>query len=473
MKFVAESVECSSRSDLETVFLGNEREQLALTITNYPGTTDHYFEWNDQSNSFTNAIQQCQLTGYELHIQLTPEAAKQIGEASFQIDLQGDEDVSQALASILGAKFEMKAGNSTKPGEKPKKDYSKIKFLDLEGKNITVLPDYVAEMTSLETVRLAHSTKLDLDTAFQVLGKLPVKSLSFTTDKPIPESIGLLTHLEDLSFTGFTKPNVFPESFGNLKKLKTILVMGDADIVLPESFAELSQLESLNMRVPSWQFTSQFHRLTNLTELDFSNCRLEQVPEGMAGMANVESVMFAGEEFHDYAQIMPILAKMPNLRRLAFAVDQIPKEVGLCQQIEEFVVYGGVGTLPDELFELTQLKKLIVNYRVLDEIPAGLGQLKNLETLALPECEFEGLPESLGELSSLTFLNLNENPVLNSLPSSLSKLSQLEALSLNYCDQLKRLPDGLEALQNLEQVSISDWDAIENVPSGWREKFSQ
>lgn len=480
MKFTAGIVECSSRSGVETVFLGNEQEQLALTITNYPGTKDHYFEWNDQSNSFTNAILFCWLAGSKLEVRLTLDAAKAIGESIFAINLKcSDEElgeVSQGLADILGSKFSVKkSARPAKQVEKPKPDYSQIMFLDLRGKKLKELPRYVAEMTSLRIAQLSGNPQLNLESAFEILGNLPVKDLSITTDFPIPENIGRLSQLENLMIDGLTKPQVIPESFGQLRTLRQLLIMGESDVILPESFAELSELQSLTMRVASWQLPSEFYRLTSLTSLDLSNCRLSEVPEEMAGMSDVLSLMLSGTEPYNYSQLMPIVAHMPNLKIVDLALDPIPKEIGLCQQIEELAIYGGSGeplALPDELFDLDQLKRLRINYSILGEVPTALRRLKSLEMLGMPECEFETLPEWVGELSNLTILNLSENPILNSLPSSLSKMSSLRVLSIRDCPQLKRLPDGLEALQNLEQVNISNWDAIENVPAGWREKFS-
>lgn len=477
MKFQADSVECSSNADVETVFIGNEAKELALTITNCPGTLDHYFEWNDQSNSTTNAVLFSQLTGNKLEIRLTLDASKVIGESIFNIVLQCDEEelvaAAEGLKLILGNKFFVKSQSRlAKLAEKPAKDYSQIKYLNLEGKKLKALPDYVSEMFSLETAKLAQNPKLNLETVFEALRKFPIKELSFSTDEPIPESIGQLTQLETLTIDVFTKPHQIPASIGKLKHLKRLQIMGDADVVLPESFAELAQLESLNMRVNMWQMPPQFHRLVGLKDLDLSHCLLPQVPEEMAGMGKVETLMLGGRGRYDFAQMMPIIAKMPNLRRLDLALNEIPSEIGLCRQIEEIVVFGGSGPLPDELFELAELKRLIIRYRNIGEISSKIGTLASLETLVLPECEFAGLPDSIGELSRLSVLNLSENPLLTSLPESLGNLENLRELYLNDCPQLTQLPSSAKNLGNLEQVKVDNPDTLGNFPESWKSLIS-
>lgn len=478
MEFRADSVEYWTKSGIETVFLGNAERGLALTICNVPGTPNHYLEWNDQSNACTDAVDLCQFKGRDLQIQMHPEAAKLLGEAQFTIEMFCEDsdrsEIAQRLASILGDRFEFSQATSQPAAPAPKKDYSQIKYLNLEGKNLKTLPDYVQEMVALETAKLAHNPKLDFDAVCEVLSKLPVRELTFSTDAPIPASIGKLSQLESLSLFDLPKPQVLPETFGQLRNLKSLLIMGDSDVILPESFADLAQLESLHMRVGSWQMPSQFYRLSGLTDLDFANCRFDQVPEEMAGMTGITSIAFSSSEPRDYAQIMSVVAKMPNVRRLELAVNPIPKEVGLCRQIEELVIYGSSDPLrlPDELFDLGQLKRLLVNYSYIDEIPADIGRLMSLESLALMECEVESLPESIGDLSNLTSLNVSENPSLRALPESLGKLRELRMLYLHDNPQLTRLPAGLEALKNLEQVSITNWESVENIPEHWRSLLS-
>ncbi len=466
-------MECWSDGGVETVFFGNAEQELALTLSSIPGTVGHICEWNDQANVCPNAVQAIQLSGRRLRIQLVPTAAKRLGEASFAIELDCEAEVLAEVARVLAVLFHGTFSVS-RPSATSKKDYSKIRFLNLEGKNLLALPDDVQEMTALETAKLGRNPRLDFHAVCEVLGRLPaLRELSFTTDGPVPENIGGLTALESLQLTGFTTPQVLPEGLGKLTKLKSILIMSDADVVLPESFADLAELEQLNVRARSWQLPTRFDRLTRLTGLDLSQCRLARAPEGMADMAAVTWVALGGGEGCDYEQILSVVARMPNVERLELTTNPVPKAVGLCRQIQELVIWAGVDPerplrLPEEMFGLRQLKTLVMSRNCFAEIPEGLGRLQGLEALAIDESEFAVLPESLGELENLTFLNLSENPLLRALPESLGRLRRLQGLRLDDNPLLARLPDSARELMGLETMSLSGTEQVENVPESWK-----
>lgn len=478
MKFHASHIDFWSQNGVETVFFGNEEKSLALLLSNVPGTADHYLEWNEQSNACTNAVEAIELTGDTLQVQLLPDAAKQLGVAAFSVDLACDEDIWKEISGRLKRIFQGKRlviQTPVKGKETPKKDYSKIRYLDLQGKNLQVLPDYVAEMTALETVELGLSPKADLPAIFEVLGKLPqVRELTLRLEGgDLPESFGQLTQLEILTISDLARPFSFPESIGQLKKLKTLLILSDSEVVLPESFADLTALEELNMRVAGWQLPLKFYQLSRLKVLDFSNCHLERVPEEMAQMTEVHTVIFCSPEQRDYEQILSVVARMPNVKVLEMSVNPIPAAIGLCQNIESFVVWGGSDPenplqLPDAFFDLKQLGSLSLNMSHLTKIPDGIGRLKGLKELSFMETSFEALPDSIGELPNLEMLNIQENPLLSALPDSLCKLTALKDLSLNDNPQLSGLPPGLEQLTNLQAIRITNWENMKNVPESWK-----
>jgi Leucine-rich repeat (LRR) protein len=480
MKFRADQVEYWNQNQVETVFFGQEAKELALIISSVPNTTDHYLEWNDQSNACYNGVREIRLSREELYLQLLPEQAKQLGLPELTVEFDCDEDVykevTRCLTLIFRDKLVVKQGEVRKKTA-PAKDYSKVKYLNLEGKNLRELPDYVREMVLLEKAILGYNPKMDLQAAFEVLALLPqLKQLTYSTESSIPESIGKLIHLETLTINGLTKPCTLPDSFGQLTKLSYLLLMSDADIILPESFADLTALEDLYIRAAGYQLPSRFYQLTRLKQLDFTNCRFEQVPPEMAAMKEVSTVIFGSPEARDFAQIMPVLAQMPNLKVLEMSVNPVPAAIGVCKNIEELILWTGFGNetplhLPDELFELKQLRKLMLNMNHFDSIPAAIGQMKGLKSLIFMESSFENLPDSIGELSNLEFLNISENPTLKSLPESLGKLTSLKELYLKDNPQLTALPESVKNLTNLESVAITNRETLKNIPDSWSSLF--
>lgn len=427
MEFQADCVECWSEDGRQTVFFGKEDAELALTISSVPGEPGHLVEWNDQSNVCANAVKKLRLRGRQLQVELLAKAAKQLGETKLGIELVCSEEVlaetQRSLEAIFGDRFEVEAGAKKKVVPVAPPDYGKIRYLNLEGKNLKVLPPHVAEMTALEVVRLQRNPKLDLRQVCEVLGALPaVKELSVTTDEPIPENIGQLRRLESLTLDGLRRPQVLPESFGQLRNLRKLLILSDGDVVLPESFAELSELESLNIRAASWQAPRGLHRLSKLTSLDLGKCRFQGVPEELATMDAVTTVYLGGQHPEDLARLLPVVARLRNLKTLQLATNVVPAEVAACQQIRELVVWGA------------------------RELPESLGQLKGLEVLVLSLGDFAALPESIGDLENLTLLNVSENPSFETLPESVGRLQKLQTLILEENPRLRILPASVSHL---------------------------
>lgn len=429
MKFRATDVEYWSQPEFETVFLGNAEKELALTISGAAGEGGHYFEWNDQSNACSNAVKSAKLAGRVLTIRLLAAAAKKLGVKAFEIGIESHlDEVTDRLVAILGDRIVVEAGPAPKKKSAPAKDYAAIRYLSLERKNLKELPDYVREMTSLETAMLAGNPKLDFGAVCEVLSKLPVKELSFTTDQPIPENLGALRQLESLTLDGFTTPKVLPESMGQMRNLRSLLILGDSDVVLPEALAELENLNDLRIRVPNCQLPSRFYKWSKLTDLDLSNCRFTRLPEEMAGMTAITSLMLGGRDKRDYAQVFGVAGRMPNLETLELVLSRIPDGIEACRNIKTLSIWAGPGERiqwPEGLFTLTQLKSLILHGGRFEAVPEGIGRLSGLETLVIAESDFESLPESIGELPKLTYLNVSENPSFRQLPKNLSKLKTL------------------------------------------------
>ncbi|NEP34707.1 COR domain-containing protein, partial [Moorena sp. SIO3B2] len=108
--------------------------------------------------------------------------------------------------------------------------------------------------------------------------------------------------------------------------------------------------------------------------------------------------------------------------------------------------------IPEEVFELKQIKVLKLKYNKIDKIPEYIGNLFNLTHLYLSFNQLTNLPESIGNLSNLTHLYLSFNQLIN-LPESLGNLSNLTDLNLET-NQLTNLPESLGNLSNLTRLEL-------------------
>ena len=104
--------------------------------------------------------------------------------------------------------------------------------------------------------------------------------------------------------------------------------------------------------------------------------------------------------------------------------------------------------IPEQIFQLHNLKLLFLHNNMLTTIPLGIGQLKQLKTLNCYGNLITQLPPDIGELTSLQYLFVNDN-MLRSLPDEITNLSNLTCLWC-YGNNLSSLPNDIHKLSKLE-----------------------
>ena len=98
-----------------------------------------------------------------------------------------------------------------------------------------------------------------------------------------------------------------------------------------------------------------------------------------------------------------------------------------------------LGTIPDYVWERTELEALILADNSLTEVSDQIGRLTRLRMLDLGHNQLTRIPESLGDMAGLTdFLYLHDNQ-LSSLPSSIEQLKKTP-LSEPQRKRLRKFP---------------------------------
>jgi len=90
------------------------------------------------------------------------------------------------------------------------------------------------------------------------------------------------------------------------------------------------------------------------------------------------------------------------------------------------------GPIPDELYGLTKLEQLFLNYNQFSgRLSSKVGDLINLESLYLTGNQLSGpIPNHIGYLNKLKILALAENSLDGTIPEEINNLTYLEILSL-------------------------------------------
>jgi Leucine-rich repeat (LRR) protein len=119
------------------------------------------------------------------------------------------------------------------------------------------------------------------------------------------------------------------------------------------------------------------------------------------------------------------------------------------------------GTLPRELFELTNILALFANYNKFEgKLPTLIGMLSLLNEIYLYGSDLTGqIPTEIGMLSGIQILTLSQNAFGGTLPTQLNELTELKIIAIQREDDNEKGPGisgALPALTDLREITQLD-----------------
>lgn len=300
----------------------------------------------------------------------------------------------------------------------------------------------------------------------------------------IPESVGLLSQLNDLCLHGNNLGGVITEShFKNLSNLKTLSLFGNS-LTLRISTRWIAPFQLQNLEMASCMvgpsFPNWLHNQHKSDTLNISNCGLSGfIPEWFWSL--IRNMTFMDISHNNFVGEIPKLPLKFNYMPLIILTsnnfeDAVPSFFSQASTLyllgNKFsnlvpLLYGQIenegfdildisnnrlgGTLPDCWSHLNSLELVnLSNNNLSGEIPTSIGQLVNLEPLVLRNNSFGELPSSLANCSHLLLLDVSENKLSGSIPSWVGEnLGQLQVLSLRMNTFYGSLPLQLHHLAHI------------------------
>ena len=119
-------------------------------------------------------------------------------------------------------------------------------------------------------------------------------------------------------------------------------------------------------------------------------------------------------------------------------------------------------SLPEELFQLTELRELTVKGCKLCRLNQSIGKLSHLQYLNIDHNKILRLPETLGRLTNLRTLVISRN-ILEELPESIGNLHQLAIIDA-WGNPLYALPHSISNISktlqvlDLRQIPLTKWE---------------
>ncbi|CAH9108518.1 unnamed protein product [Cuscuta europaea] len=125
-----------------------------------------------------------------------------------------------------------------------------------------------------------------------------------------------------------------------------------------------------------------------------------------------------------------------------------------------------VGTIPDELWELTYLYNLDLRENYLSgPLSPSIGNLTRMKYLSFGNNQLSGvLPKELGQLTELLSLSIAQNNFSGTLPPELGNLVKLQQIYIDSSGVSGEIPLTLANLQELITVYASDNELTGSIP---------
>lgn len=216
------------------------------------------------------------------------------------------------------------------------------------------------------------------------------------------------------------------EAFPNLEVLYVSRWNLD-DLLQEKNFSALKELS-----IDGESFESMCVKLGNLP-LEFKELiwnKLGTLPKSIRQLTNLESLTIRIPNCrtpYDWGQVQ----HLKNLKHLHFDCPNLVLDeevIKLFENLEELTLENYAMDLPESLGKLKNLHKLsFKGSSALTSIPESIGDLQNLEILDLSMCSgLTSLPKSIGNLKDLKLLFLEGCSSLSSLPKSINNLKNLK-----------------------------------------------
>jgi len=117
--------------------------------------------------------------------------------------------------------------------------------------------------------------------------------------------------------------------------------------------------------------------------------------------------------------------------------------------------------IPDAVFELTNLRTLLLYNNQITTIPDKANSLQKLRILSLNSNKLRYLPPVIGELSKLQELWVCEN-LLTELPQEIVRLDDLFVIGMER-NKITHLPNGISKMKTLGAI-FADYNQITEIP---------
>ncbi|XP_031102592.1 receptor kinase-like protein Xa21 isoform X2 [Ipomoea triloba] len=311
---------------------------------------------------------------------------------------------------------------------------SNLVVLELSQNQFTgFIPNSLGNLPQLHLLSM-YSNNLTTDAQFSLITSLAncrylqQLSLSFNPlNTLLPNSIGnLSTTLEVFFIRDCTIRGPIPNEIGNLSNLYDLsLATNDITGFLPTTIRDLQNLQRFILSEDRLKgsFPEVLCQLRNLGMIDLTKNKFAgPISDCLGNVSTLREIYFSQNEFIDLPRN---LWNLENLLRLHLRSNNLhgflPQEIGNAKTAILIDLSNNKlsGEIPSTIGGLTQLMHFSVAHnRLQGSIPDKFGKLLDLNSLDLSHNNFSGMiPKSLEGLVSMKYFNVSYNRLTGEIPS--------------------------------------------------------
>jgi Leucine-rich repeat (LRR) protein len=276
--------------------------------------------------------------------------------------------------------------------------------------------------------------------------------------------------IDSLSFKDFRMTEFTNQFVPKCQNLKHINLLGNPNIdwvvadniinklvIHPELYISIYELHSFPIQ----------HRHM-ITGLEILKTEMSEIPENILILNQLKYLSVSGNKSftNNFADLPNKLFELSNLKQLILSscnILHLPQEIGNLRNLELLDLrFNHIDTIPSEIGCLKNLKILDLSENRLSSLPPGIGALNNLTELNLMENYFKKLPPEISKLNRLLKLNLGYNGFYV-FPLEILKLCNLIELNLSG-NPLSQIPIEIGQLSNLMILNFW-WNELSTLPT--------
>jgi len=304
---------------------------------------------------------------------------------------------------------------------------SKLEEIDISHTEITEIPDFLLSLPNLRSLSCCCNRISKPPKNFSKAAKLEKLHIRLNEHWSFPDEIMELPELTSLT-VDFYKNIALPKTIKNLKKLEALtlsLKYKDGDSKqLPESLAEHAALKKVSI--------SSFFNKEKTFDLNKAAPLLASCPKmeslllsglNIEGEKDVFSKLTGLKELelrhlHINGNIFNMISNLSKLEKLIilgseFNIDNIPDIFKGLPELRIFSFSGNfVQNLPPSIYTLKKITEMEIDSAGIASIDEKIGELKNLKKFHFQDNALEALPQSLFTLPNLSFLNIEDNLIV-------------------------------------------------------------